>query len=254
MKIAICGKGESGKSTVSTLIANRLNSMGYKVLLIDADESNFGLHRLAGMPMPQDIMENLGGKKEFKKKINQTFPADDKPFQKDTEIDDLPQICVTENNGIRLAVIGKIHHYGEGCACAIGLLSKQILSKLVIDKDEIVIVDTEAGIEHFGRRLDAECDLLLGVIDPTYESVMMSKKLQEMAEQAEVELYFVLNKVDERIEKNMIESVDAKKVIAKIPQNDQIFLDSFHGDPLTTDLPAIDPICQQIQQLKQNNT
>jgi CO dehydrogenase maturation factor len=252
MKILICGKGGSGKSTLSTLIAKRLNTMGYKILLVDADESNFGLHRLAGMPLPQDIMGNLGGKKEFKKKMNQTFPADDKPFSQNTGIDELPEICVTKTNGIRLAVIGKIHHYGEGCACAIGLLSKQILANLAIEKDEIVIVDTEAGIEHFGRRLDAECDLILGVIDPTFESLMMSKKIQEMAEQAKVDLYFVLNKVEDRVEETMAGNFNKEKIIATIPHDDQIFMESFQGAQLTADLPSIDPICQQIHTMKQN--
>ncbi|MBA4368049.1 MAG: ATP-binding protein [Desulfobacterium sp.] len=252
MKILICGKGGSGKSTISVLIAKKLNTMGYKVLLVDADESNFGLHRLAGMPLPQDMMSNLGGKQAFKNKMNQTFPSDNKPFSRKTEIHELPEICVSESNGIRLAVIGKIHHYGEGCACAIGMLSKQVLSSLAIEKNEIVIVDTEAGIEHFGRKVDAECDLILGVIDPTYESLMMSKKIQEMAEQAEVDLFFILNKVDARIEETMIGNFDKEKIIARIPQNDQIFMESFQGSALTADLPAIDPICQLIHKIKQD--
>ncbi|MFH2065507.1 MAG: P-loop NTPase [Pseudomonadota bacterium] len=251
MKILICGKGGSGKSTVSALIAKKLNVMGYKVLLVDADESNFGLHRLVGMPLPRDIMTDLGGKNEFKNKMNPTFPSTDKPFSQKTMIHELPEICVTESNGIRLAVIGKIHHYGEGCACAIGLLSRQVLSSLDIDKDEMVIVDTEAGIEHFGRKVDAECDLILAVIDPTYESLMMSRKIQEMAEQAGVDLYFVLNKVPAGMEEKMIGHFDENKVIARIPLDNQIFMAGFQGAPLTAELPAIDLIGKKIHAMKQ---
>lgn len=252
MKIIICGKGGCGKSTITALIAKKLNSMGYKVLLIDADESNFGLHRLVGLPQPTDIMTDLGGKKAFKNKMNQTFPAEAKPFSQKTGIAELPEICVTGTDGIRLAVIGKIHHFGEGCACAIGLLSKQVLSSLAIDRDEIVIVDTEAGIEHFGRRVDAECDLILGVIDPTYESMIMSKTVQEMADQANVDLYFVLNKVTAKIEETMKSGFDPDRIIASIPHNDQVFTQGFHGESLTAELPAVDPICRMIDRMKQN--
>ena len=252
MKILICGKGGCGKSTITALIAKKLNTMGYKVLLIDADESNFGLHRLIGLPQPTDIMTDLGGKQAFKSKMNQTFPAEAKPFSQKTGIDEFPEICIAQANGIRLAVIGKIHHYGEGCACAIGLLSKQVLSSLSIDRNEIVIVDTEAGIEHFGRRVDAECDLILGVIDPTYESMIMSRTIQAMADQADVDLYFVLNKVTSAIEETMRSSFDPGTILTEIPHNDQIFTQGFRGESLTAELPAIDPICEMIDRMKQN--
>ena len=67
MKIIISGKGGSGKSTISTLIARALEARGFSVLLIDADESNFGLQRLIGAEAPVHLMDNLGGKMHFKK-------------------------------------------------------------------------------------------------------------------------------------------------------------------------------------------
>jgi len=250
MKILICGKGGSGKSTLAALLAAKLNNLGYNILLVDADESNFGLHRLAGLPLPTDIMNNLGGKKEFKEKLNKTFPTDEKPFSQKIGIDELPEGCVTEANGTKLMVIGKIHDFGEGCACPMGVLSKLVLSNLVIKDNEIVIVDTEAGIEHFGRRVDAECDLILDVVDPTYESFMMAEKIQEMAQKASIDLFFVLNKINARVEDSMIKNVDPEKIITRIPQNEQIFLESLEGKALGAELPAIEPICDLIQELK----
>lgn len=254
MKILICGKGGSGKSTLAALLASKLNDLGYNILLVDADESNFGLHRLAGLPLPEDIMSNLGGKKGFKEKLNKTFPGDDKPFNQKIGIDELPEGCVTEANGTRLLVIGKIHDFGEGCACPMGVLSKLVLSNLVIKDNEIVIVDTEAGIEHFGRRVDAECDLILDVVDPTYESFMMAEKIQEMAQKASIDLFFVLNKIDARVKNSMIKNVDQKKIITRIPQNEQLFLESLEGKTLTAELPAIEPICELIQELKRKKS
>ena len=64
MKIAICGKGGSGKSTVTTLLAKELSAKNQKVLVIDCDESNYGLHQQLGMELSKDFTELFGGKKK----------------------------------------------------------------------------------------------------------------------------------------------------------------------------------------------
>ena len=148
MKIMICGKGGSGKSTISTLLARALSTRGYGILLVDGDESNVGLHRLLGGEEPVIFMDSLGGKKGFREKMNSSFPKGntDVIFAQNTKIDEIPKECITDVDGIRLLAVGKIHYPGEGCACPICSLSKTVLSKLVIDENEIVIIDSEAGI------------------------------------------------------------------------------------------------------------
>ena len=69
MKVLICGKGGSGKSTVTALLAKAMARRGYNVLVVDSDESNFGLHRQLGVEMPDDFMNYLGGKKALGEKI-----------------------------------------------------------------------------------------------------------------------------------------------------------------------------------------
>ncbi|MBE9529715.1 MAG: P-loop NTPase, partial [Proteobacteria bacterium] len=168
MKVLICGKGGSGKSTLSALIAMALKNRGYRILLVDADESNHGLHRLLGISHPVSLMDSLGGKKGFRQMTGSAFPQtlDAVPFKERIRINEIPGDCITESDGIKLLVVGKIHHFGEGCACPMGVLSKMVLSKLDFKENEIVIVDTSAGIEHFGRGVDAECDMIIGVVDP----------------------------------------------------------------------------------------
>lgn len=243
MKILICGKGGSGKSTISAILARHLNRMGYRVLLVDADESNFGLHRMVGVHQPTTIMENLGGKTEFKARLNQPLSPAANPFQEMLTIDELPESYLAGTDNLRIVAIGKIHAFGEGCACAMGMLSRTILSKLKLGGKDIVIIDTEAGIEHFGRRVDGECDLIFGIIDPTYESFMMAGKMTEMARNAGKEIQFVLNKVTETTVDIMLQHVDADNVIARIPQNDQIFTDSLQGNALTIQLPQLEQLC-----------
>lgn len=254
MKVLICGKGGSGKSTLSALISIALKNIGYRVLLVDADESNLGLHRLMGIDSPTPLMDHLGGKKAFKAKLSPSFPQGpgDAIFSRQMGSDELSDACVAQADGIRLLVVGKIHEFGEGCACAMGLLSKTVLSKLDVADDEIVIIDTEAGVEHFGRRVDAECDLVLGIIDPAFESFMLAKRMQEMAEKAETEIFFVLNKVSDKVEAAMGQHISSEKVIARIPHNDTIFMDSLEGRELTTQLPEVEPICRAIQDFRKN--
>ena len=116
--------------------------------------------------------------------------------------------------------------------------------------NDIVLIDTAAGIEHFGRGIDEKCDLLLSVIDPTYESFMLGRKMSKIAEEAELELRFILNKVDTRLEKKMLEQTDAQKVIAKIPNNEDIFMNSLEGSKITVKIEAVDNICKEIGRMK----
>jgi len=254
MKIIICGKGGSGKSTISTLMARALSNRGYSVLMVDGDESNVGLHRLLGGEEPVIFMDGLGGKKEFRKKLNSAFPqgSTDEIFGPNTKIDDIPKERIAVIDGIKLLAIGKIHDSGEGCACPMGLLSKTILSKLVIGENEIVIIDAEAGIEHFGRGIDAACDMILGVVDPTFESFMLARKMEDMVRKAGKEISFVLNKVDDRVEASMDKNIDQEKVVARIPMSNDIFMDSLEGKKINTDLPEIEKICDLIETKKKD--
>lgn len=246
MKILICGKGGSGKSTLSALVALTLRDMGANVLLVDADESNYGLHRLMGVPMPMSLLDDLGGKMGFRQKMN-AVPRGMAPqvFEK-MALDDIPETCVADAGGVKMVVVGKIHHFGEGCACPIGVLSKTFLSKLDTDKKDAVIIDAEAGVEHFGRRVDAECDMVLGVIDPTYESFLLAKKMKDMAGNAEIPIFFVLNKADETVESAMARHLDGMEVIAKIPYMKELFQSGLEGNPLEIRMPEIEPICERI--------
>ena len=254
MKVIVSGKGGSGKSTLAAMLATALQNIGYRVLLVDADESNFGLHRLMGVSYPVSLLDSLGGKKGFRgKMVSPFFQGSEAGFFRDgMSIDEIPESCIAQTDGIRLLVIGKIHHFGEGCACPMGALSKLILSKLDIKDNEIVIIDTAAGVEHFGRGVDAAGDLILGIVDPTYESFLLAKNMQQMAARAEIEIFFILNKIDEQNKTFMIQNIGDQKVVAVIPKNDMIYMDNLAGKKLQTHLKEIDTVCRLIEDFKNN--
>lgn len=248
MKILICGKGGSGKSTITTLLARALNESGKKVLVVDADESNLCLHRLLGARLPEILMDAMGGRKGVKSQLNpETADEMENALLKTPmTLADIPEECLADADGIKLLVVGKISSFGEGCACMIGNISKTILTRLRETDKEVVLVDAEAGLEHFGRRVDSGCDLILCVVDPTYESFALAGTVQKMADAAGIQVGYVLNKVDESVHKTMAGRLDSEKVIASLPKSDRLFIQSLNGDALIEDIMEIDDVCNFI--------
>jgi len=231
MKILICGKGGSGKSTISALLAEELASKGHKVLVVDTDESNFGLYKHLGMEQPKDFMESLGGKAGLRDKLRAFIRSEgsEMPNMMPEQfcIDEIPPEVIVGKNGIKLVAIGKIHDYGEGCACPMGALAREFLEKLKTNR-EYIIVDTDAGIEHFGRGVEAGCDKIVVVIDPSYESVQLSLKIAQMGEKIGKEVYFLLNRMDEN-SKELAEMVDRRRVIGILPNDKDVFTACLKG-------------------------
>ena len=224
MKIVICGKGGSGKSTVSALMAKELATRGEKVLVVDTDESNFGLYKQLGLPQPKDFMDSLGGKKGLGERMRRFMRSEGKEklsILEEFTPADIPADLIVGENGIRLVAIGKIHNYGEGCACPMGALAREFIEKLKADGMH-VIVDTDAGIEHFGRGVEAGCDKIVVVIDPSYESVQLSEKISEMSAKINKPVFFVLNRMNEDAAE--LESlVDKTKIIGRLPFDRDVF-------------------------------
>jgi len=224
MKIVVCGKGGSGKSTVSALLAREMARRGEKVLVVDIDESNFGLYKQLGFDQPRDFMESLGGKKAITEKLMKFMRSQGREGLKildDFSIEDIPEELVSGDDSIKLVAIGKIHDFGEGCACPMGALTKDFLGKLRTNGEHI-IVDTDAGIEHFGRGVEAGCDRIVVVVDPSFESVQLSGKISEMGAKIGKEVFIVLNKVDED-SAELADLVLKDKVIGALPNDREVF-------------------------------
>lgn len=252
MKIMICGKGGSGKSTVTTLLARALAARGKTVLVLDTDESNLCLHRLLGLPLPAVLMEAMGGRAGVKEHLHPTLPKPpaEELLKESMTIADLPADCVAEAEGVKLMVIGKISRYGEGCACMIGGISKAILSRLHEGAEEFILIDAEAGLEHFGRRIDAGCDLVLNVVDPSFESISMAERCGQLAKSAGIEAFYLLNKVDDDLLQVMAAKIDPSMILAKVPRNEELFLQSLHGRALNVAIPAIDHLRLFVEKYK----
>jgi CO dehydrogenase maturation factor len=231
MKVLICGKGGTGKSTLTALLAKEVADRGKKVLVVDSDESNFGMPDLLGMDKPRDFMEYFGGKKVLLERVKTLEPG--------LTTDQLPAEYISQKDNIRLVAVGKIYDFGEGCACPINALAAKFLEILELGPEEILLADTDAGVEHLGRGVERGCDVLLAVVEPSRESRDLALRIAEMVGNLGKELYFVLNKVTEETQRAVLDSLPKDRVIASLPVDERISLSGLEGSELTFRVDAV---------------
>ncbi len=232
MKISLCGKGGSGKSILTTLLAKQAASRGLQVLVVDSDESNSGLFRMLGLDGPPvPFMELLGGKQKLKERMSQKNVLRTDGFL----IRDIPSRYLVKRDSIMLVSIGKILQAFEGCACPMGVLSREFLKKLCLNSDEIAFVDMEAGVEHFGRGIDEAIDYVFLVVEPSFESLSVAEKIRGLASGMDKAVYAILNKIDsEETARRLGDEVKARglKVIGTVPMDPLIFEACLEGRAL----------------------
>jgi CO dehydrogenase maturation factor len=216
-KVSVCGKGGSGKSTVVALLAHGLRDRGYRVLVVDSDESNPGLYRVLGFDKrPEPLLELVGGKK----KVFPTFSGES----------DLRESLLTRE---KFRVVDLPGDY------IVGALSREFLKRLSLQKDEVAVVDMEAGIEHFGRGVETSIDSVLIVTEPSFDSLELAEKIRALAAEVGVErVWTVLNKIRSReIASRLREELEERdiSVIGSIGYEPEIFQSGLEGRPVRRD-------------------
>jgi len=202
-RILICGKGGSGKSSIVSLLGKELVKQNYKVIFLDADASNpGGLFRLlsSNEKSPKPLIEFFGGRKTV------TCPSDDPstltrkndnyPLTKSAiKLSEIPKQYSFKKKNLTLFQIGKIQEACEGCD---GPMSK-VARDFIVEGDYVTLIDIEAGIEHFGRGVEKNVDVILIVVDPTYESFLIAEIVKRMASNmGNKNVWAVVNKIDSK--------------------------------------------------------
>jgi CO dehydrogenase maturation factor len=108
----------------------------------------------------------------------------------------IPEQHLLQRDGLMLVSIGKILQSLEGCACPMGVLSREFLKKITLQENELVVVDMEAGVEHFGRGVDTSIDSMIIVVEPPLESVNVGQKIHDLASGIGIKnIWAIMNKV-----------------------------------------------------------
>ena len=232
-KIAVCGKGGTGKSTIVALMTNALRQAGYLVLVMDTDESNPGLYRLFGFDQqPRPLMALL---ERFS--LGETKPETEWLKQDEILVQDIPSEYLLECDSLKFLMAGKIADPFQGCACSIADIARGFIEKLVLKDREIVLIDMEAGIESFGRGVERGVDTVLVVVEPSFESLALAEKISYMSDGIGVNKVMAIpNKVaSEKVEKRIVEKLENKKikVIGTVYFDSQINEASLEGETLS---------------------
>jgi len=232
-KIAVCGKGGSGKSVLVRLLADGLRNRGRRVLVVDSDESNTGLERMLGFDSRcRPLIDLLGGKQKLEQEIITRVKAGETEetvqlVKEEMPVASIPKEYILEKDGIKLIIVGKILMALEGCACPMGIVSRSFLKKLHLEPDEVAIVDLEAGVEHFGRGVETSVDCVLVVVEPAIDSLEVAKKIKELANQIQIgDVWAILNKVtSEEIADRLTTRLNKEgiNVVGSIRQSPEIF-------------------------------
>jgi len=208
MKIAITGKGGVGKTTLTALLAQTYADASRDVLAVDADPSPC----LAGaLGFPAELRANLHPIAEMDSLIEERTGA--KPgtiggfFTLNPRVDDIPERFSVLHRGVRLLEMGSVELGGSGCICPEAAMLKTLFTHLLFRKDEILLLDMYAGVEHLGRATVDFVDAMLVVVEPTRRSLGTAAQIKKLANDIGLQrLYLVGNKVRNEDEAKFLEN------------------------------------------------
>jgi CO dehydrogenase maturation factor len=197
MKLAISGKGGVGKTTLAALLAQVYADAGRQVLAVDADPSPC----LAGaLGFPDELRALLHPVAEMDELIEERTGA--KPgtvggfFTLNPRVDDIPERFSVVYQGVRLLEMGSVDTGGSGCICPESAMLKTLFTHLLFRKDDVLILDMYAGVEHLGRATVDFVDAMLVVVEPTRRSLGTAAQIKSLATDIRLtRLWLVGNKV-----------------------------------------------------------
>ncbi len=150
--------------------------------------------------------------------------------------EDLPPENIAEQAGLRLIIVGKIQESLEGCACPMGVLGREFLTKLDLNEKEVALVDMEAGIEHFGRGVESGLNTVLMIVEPSFESINMAERIQRLASGIGIKrVGAIVNKASsESMSDRLVEELKKREVsiLGALPYDEEVFTAGLEGQPL----------------------
>lgn len=235
MKIAVTGKGGVGKTTFAAILARLYADEGRNVLAADVDpDANLGL----ALGFNEEELDNITPISKMRDLVEERTGASSENFGKffkiNPKVDDIPEKFAIKCNGVKLLVMGSVETGGGGCVCPEHVLLKRLISHLVIQNDDVVIMDMEAGLEHLGRGTADSMEQFIVVIEPGSRSVQTYRNVKKLAADLGVKkVRVVANKIrtDE----------DEMFVRTNIPKEDLLGFIHYNTDVIVADRNGSSP-------------
>jgi CO dehydrogenase maturation factor len=225
MKFAVSGKGGTGKTTIAGILAHLFVGDGYHVLAVDADpDANLA----SAIGIPEDDADSITPISKQSQLVTERTGAKPRQFgqlfKMNPRVSDIPDAFCLEHKGIKLLVMGAVQKGGAGCACPENVLLRSLLSEIILNRDEVVIVDMEAGIEHLGRATAGAIDKMLIVVEPGSRSIATAQMIMKLGEDIGLRNFGIIgNKIrTERQKKWIKKQCEPLPVLGLIPYSDAI--------------------------------
>jgi len=252
MKIAVSGKGGVGKTTFSALLIRALADQGKKVLAIDADP-DANLAQALGVDRNAEITPISEMKAIIEERTEAKVGSMGSFFKLNPKVDDLPDTLSVRLGNIKLMVLGGVKTGGGGCICPESTLLKALVRHIVLARDEAIVMDMEAGLEHLGRGTAMNVDRLLVVVEPGRRSIETAHHIRKLAADIGVKkLGFVGNKIRSKSDEDFLrKNLPDFDFIGFIPFTTEIIEADLEGrPPYEKDPRSLEAVRAMIQRLE----
>lgn len=182
MKLAVSGKGGVGKTMLAAALSLLLARKGQRVLAVDADpDANLANALGVSLEDQRSIVPISQHKALIEERTGAKVKEYGQIFKLNPDVSDISQRFALVHHGVSLLVLGAVEQGGSGCACPENVFIRALVSDLVLFRDESLVMDMEAGVEHLGRGTARGVDMMLVVIEPGQSSIDCAQRIMRMA-------------------------------------------------------------------------